>query len=66
MNAGLLLPDEIKKSEKNSVKETSGLENKSEELALRLGMGSATISRYELRLTIQNRANDLLCVHAES
>ena len=26
MNAGLLLPDEIKKSEKNSVKETSGLE----------------------------------------
>ena len=23
-------------------------------------MGSATISRYELRLTIQNRANDLL------
>ena len=61
MNAGLLLPDEIKK-----IREEFGKRNErsgkisQRNFALRLGMGSATISRYELRLTIQNRANDLL------
>ncbi len=61
MNAGLLLPDEIKKIREDFGKrnERSGKISQ-RNFALRLGMGSATISRYELRLTIQNRAIDLL------